>query len=66
MSKQKNRFHVTHCGGCAVLFNRDTLYPDVEVKSSYRHDTRRGLPDKVVEGEQGWIMHGVLSRASFR
>ena len=36
-----NRFHVTHCGGCAVLFNKDTLYPDVEVKSIYLHDSRR-------------------------
>ena len=60
------RFHVTHYGGCAVLFNKDTFYPDIEVKSSYLHDTRRELPDKVMEGGQGWVMQGVLSRASFR
>ena len=23
------RFHVTHFEGCAVLFNKDTLYPDI-------------------------------------
>ena len=29
-------------------------------------DTRRGLQDQVVEGEQGWVLQGVVSRASFR
>ena len=24
-----NRYHVTHYGGCAVLFNKDTFFPDV-------------------------------------
>ena len=57
-----NRFHVTHYRGCAVLFNKDTF----EVKSIYLHDTRRELPDKVMEGGQGWVLQGVLSRASFR
>ena len=27
---------------------------------------RRDLPDQVMEGDQGWVMEGVLSRASFR
>ena len=40
-----NRFHVTHYGGCAVLFNKDTLFSDVKVKSIYLHDTWRELPD---------------------
>ena len=61
-----NRFHVTHYGGCAVLFNKDTFCPDVKVKSIYRHDIRCVLPDKVVEGDSGWVLEGVLSRASFR
>ena len=61
-----NRFHVTHHGGCAVLFNKDTFFPDVKVKSIYLHDTRRENPDKVMEGDQGWVLQGVLSRASFR
>ena len=61
-----NRFHVTHYAGCAVLFNLDTFYPNVDVKSIYLHDTRRELPDQVMEGEQGWELPGVLSRASFR
>ena len=60
------RFHVTDYAGCAILFNKDTFYPSVDVKSIYLHDTRRDLPDQVMEGEQGWVMQGVLSRASFR
>ena len=42
------------------------LYPNTDVKSFYLHDTRRGLPDEIIEGEQGRVMQGVLSRASFR
>ena len=61
-----NRFHVTHYGGCAVLFNKDTFFPDVKVKSIYLHDTRRELPDKVMERDSYWVLQGVLSRASFR
>ena len=61
-----NRFHVTHHGGCAVLSNKDTFYIDVEVKSINLHDTRRELPDKVMEGDPGWDLQGVISRASFR
>ena len=49
-----------------MLFNKETFYPDIEVKSLYFHDTRRELPDKVMEGDQGWVLQGVLSRASFR
>ena len=47
-------------------FNRDTFYPNVDVKSMYLHDTRRDLPDQVMEGEHGWVLQGVLSRAIFR
>ena len=36
------------------------------MSSIYLHDTRRDLPDQVMEGEQGWVMQSVLSRASFR
>ena len=32
----------------------------------YLHDTRRDLPAQVIEGEQGWVLQGVLSRAIFR
>ena len=60
------RFHMTHHAGCAILFNKDTFYPNIDVKSIYLHDTRRDLPDQGMEGEQGWVMHFVLSRASFR
>ena len=62
----QQRFHVTHHAGCAILFNKDTFYPDISVKSVYLHDTRRGLQDQVVEGEPGWVLQGVLSRAIFR
>ena len=34
------RFHVTHCGGCAILFNKDALFPDIKVSSIYLHDLR--------------------------
>ena len=61
-----NRFHVTHYAGCAILFNEDAFYPNVDVKSIFFHDTRRDLPDQVMDGEHGWVMQGVLSRASFR
>ena len=60
------RFHVTHYAGRAVLFNKDTFFPNIDVKSIYLQDTRRDLPDQVMEGEQGWVMQGVLSRDSFR
>ena len=59
-------FHLTHYGGCAVLFNKDTFLLDVKVKSIYLHDTRRVLPDKVIEGYTGWVFQDVLSRAPFR
>ena len=51
------RFHVTHFAGCAVLFNKDTFYPDISVKSIYLHDTRRGVQDHIVEGEHGWVFY---------
>ena len=59
------RFHGTHFAGCAVI-NKDTCYPDISVKSIYLHDTRRGVQDHIVEGEHGWVLQGVLSRANFR
>ena len=61
-----NRFHVTHYGGCAVLFNKDTFFPDVKVKFVYLHDIRRVVPDYVMEGDSGWVLQGVLPRASYR
>ena len=60
-----NRFHVSHYE-IARCFSTKRLFPDVEVKSIYLHDTRRELPDKVVEGDQGWGPQGVPSRAFFR
>ena len=59
------RIHVTHYVGCAILFNMDTFYPDINIKAIYLHDSRRGVQDHIVEGEQGWELQGVLARASF-
>ena len=49
-----------------MLFNKDTFFPDVKVTSMYLHDNRNDLPDKVREGDSGWVIQGVLSRAFFR
>ena len=46
----RERFHVTHFVGCAILFNKDSFYPDIIVKSICLHDTRRGVQDHIVEG----------------
>ena len=58
-------FHVPHFAGRAVLFNKDTFYPDISVKSIYLHDTRRVLHDHIVECEHGWVLQGAVSRAPF-
>ena len=55
-----NRFNVTHYGGCAILFNKDTFFSDIEVSSIYLHDT------KAKEGESGWVLQGVISKAPYR
>ena len=60
------RFHISHFGGCAVLFNKDTFYSEVEASSVYLHDTRREERDQAAEGGQGWVMSGVLARATFK
>ena len=41
-----------------MLFNKDTFFADVKVKSIDLHDTRRGLPDEVMEGDSGWVFTG--------
>ena len=55
-----NRFHMTHYAVCAILFNKDTFYPKIDVESKNLHDTRRDLPAQVIEGEQGRVIQGVL------
>ena len=54
-----NRFHVTHCGGCAVLFNKDAFFSDIKVSSIDLHDTRACEQHKIKEGESGWVLQGV-------
>ena len=49
-----NRFHISHFAGCAVLYNTDTLFPDVRVSSFYIHDTKNRPQQIVREGEAGW------------
>ena len=59
------RFHVTHYGG-AILFNMDAFLSDIKVMSIYLHNLRDYQQEKVKEGTSGWVLHGVISRASFR
>ena len=61
-----NRFHVTHYGGCAILFNKDTFFSDIKVSSFYLHDTQSCEKYKITEGESVWVMHGVVSKAALR
>ena len=61
-----NCLHVAHNGGCAVLFKKDTFLLYIKVKSINLLDTRRELPDEVMEGDSGWVFQGVLSHVSFR
>ena len=61
-----NSFHVSQYAGCAVLFNKDTLYPDVRVSSVYINDTKNGRQQVVREGEAGWVFLAAVSRAAFR
>ena len=43
--------NVTHYAGCAILFIKDTLYTNVDVKSIYFRETRQDLLVQVMEGE---------------
>ena len=61
-----NRFHVSHYGGCAILLNKDTFFSDIKVSSFYLYDTRACEKYKNSEGESGWVMQGVVSKAAFR
>ena len=61
-----SHFYVTHYGGCAVLFNKDTFHSDIKVTSVYLHDTRGGQQQVVREGQSGWVLQAVISRASLR
>ena len=45
-----SRFHVTHDGGCAILFNKDTFFSDIKVSSICLHDTRACEQDKNLDG----------------
>ena len=61
-----NHFYITHFAGCAVLLNKDTCHSDVQVNSDYIQDTRDGQQQVVKEGQSGWVLQAVTSRATFR
>ena len=54
-----SHFYVTHCGGCAVLLNKDTFHSNIKVTSVYLHDTRYGQQQIVREGQSGWVSQAV-------
>ena len=60
-----NHFHISHFARCAVLFNNNTFYPDAWVSSVYIHDTTNGQQQVGREGEAGWVLQAVVSRAAF-
>ena len=45
---------------------KGTFHPDIKVSSMYLHDTRNGQHQVVNEGQLGWFLLAVISRASFR
>ena len=47
-------------------FNKDTFHPDINFSSIDFHDTRNGQHQIVNEGQSGWVLQAVISRASFR
>ena len=49
-----------------VLFNKDSFFSDIKVSSIYLHDTRACEQDRIKEGESGWVLQGVVSKACFR
>ena len=61
-----NHLYTAHFAGCAVSVNKDTFHSDVRDNSVHIHDTRTGHQQVVKEGESGWVLKNVVSRASFR
>ena len=55
-----NHFYIIQIAGCAVLFSKD-----VRVNSVYILDTRTWHQQVVKEGQSGWVLQAVISRASF-
>ena len=60
-----NHFEITHFAGCVVLFNKDTFHSDIKVYSVHLHDIGSGQQQVVREGQSGWVLQAVISRASF-
>ena len=44
---------------------RTLFHRDIKVSSVYLHDTRDGQQQVVKEGQSGWVLQAVISRASF-
>ena len=53
------RFHVSHFAGWAILFNKDTFQPDLQVNSIYIHDMK-SAKTVINEGEAGWVFQAVI------
>ena len=49
---------------CAI--QQRHLQPDIKVSFIYLHDTGNGQHQIVNEGQSGWVLQAVMSRASFR
>ena len=47
-----NHFYVTHYGGCAILFNRDTFHSGIKVTFVFLHGTRDGQQQVVKKDNQ--------------
>ena len=62
------RFHVTHYGGCAILFDKDIFYPNPTSMSSPSTFMTQGeiCPIKSWKENRDGFLQGVLSRAIFR
>ena len=60
------RFYVSHFAGCAVLFNKDTFYPNIDVKPhiSSRHEAK--FTRSYCRRRTWMVLQGVVSPASFR
>ena len=51
----------------ALFFStKDTFHPDIKVSSIYLHDTKNVQHQVINEGQSGWVLQAVISRASFR
>ena len=58
-------FYISHFAGCGFLFKKDTFNSDLRVRSVCMHDTK-SKQQVIREGQTGWVLQAVRSRATFR